>query len=89
MAFAALEAASRALLPQSLARPQPANKLVEVLASEGAVTPSEAESLRYAVGLRNAVAHGGFSLPISEQEVEQVVAMARVIIELVKEPRSS
>jgi uncharacterized protein YutE (UPF0331/DUF86 family) len=89
MAFAALEAASRALLPQSLARPQPANKLVEVLASEGAVTPAEAESLRYAVGLRNAVAHGGFSLPISEQEVEQVVAMARVIIELVKEPRSS
>ncbi|MBV9201861.1 MAG: hypothetical protein JOY83_19440 [Alphaproteobacteria bacterium] len=89
MAFAALEAAGRALLPRDLARPQPANKLVEVLASEGAVTPAEAESLRSAIGLRNSIAHGGFSLPVTEQEVEQVVATARMIIGLAKEPSSS
>ena len=43
MAWATLEAAGRALLPQNLVRPQEANKLVEVLASEGAVTPTEAD----------------------------------------------
>jgi len=54
MAWAALEAAGRALLPQDLARPQPANRLIEVLASEGVVTPTEADSLRKAISLRNA-----------------------------------
>jgi uncharacterized protein YutE (UPF0331/DUF86 family) len=86
MAWAALEAAGRALLPQHLARPQPANKLIEVLASEGVVTPTEADSLRKAISLRNAATHGHFAVPITEQEVEQVVAAASLITGLAKEP---
>ncbi len=88
MAWAALEAAGRALLPQDLARPQPANKLIEVLASEGVVTPTEADSLRKAISLRNAATHGHFAVPITEQEVEQVVAAASLITGLAKEPSS-
>jgi uncharacterized protein YutE (UPF0331/DUF86 family) len=88
MAWAALEAAGRALLPRDLARPQPANKLIEVLASEGVVTPTEADSLRKAIGLRNAVTHGHFAVPITEQEVEQVVAAASLITGMAKEPSS-
>jgi uncharacterized protein YutE (UPF0331/DUF86 family) len=88
MAWAALEAASRALLPQNLARPQPANKLIEILASEGIVTPTEADSLRKAINLRNAVTHGHFALSISEQQVDQVVAAARLVTGLAKEPSS-
>jgi uncharacterized protein YutE (UPF0331/DUF86 family) len=86
MAWAALEAAGRALLPQHLARPQPANRLIEVLASEGVVTPTEADSLRKAISLRNAATHGHFAVPITEQEVEQVVAAASLITGLAKEP---
>lgn len=88
MAWAALEAASRALLPQDLARPQPANRLIETLASEGVVTPSEADSLRKAISLRNAVTHGQFALPISEQQVDEVVAAARLVTGIAKEPSS-
>jgi uncharacterized protein YutE (UPF0331/DUF86 family) len=85
MAWAALEAASRALLPKNLARPQPAAKLIEVLASEGVVTPTEADALRKAISLRDAATHGHFALPISEREIDQVVAAARLITGLAKE----
>jgi uncharacterized protein YutE (UPF0331/DUF86 family) len=88
MAWAALEAAARALLPQDLARPQPANKLIEVLASEGVVTPTEADALRQAISLRNAATHGHFAVPITEQEIERVVAAASLTAGLAKEPSS-
>jgi uncharacterized protein YutE (UPF0331/DUF86 family) len=88
MAWAALEAAGRALLPQNLARPQPANKLIEALASEGVVTPTEADSLRRAISLRNATTHGHFAVPITEKEVDEVVAAASLIRGLAKTPNS-
>ncbi len=88
MAWATLEAAGRALLPQNLVRPQNANKLIEVLASEGVVTPTEADSLRRAIRLRNAATHGQFAIPITEKEVDQVVAAASLIRGLATEPGS-
>lgn len=81
MAWAALEAR---VGPQDVARPQPANKVNEVLASEGVVTPAEADSLRKAMALRNAATHGHLAAPITEQGVEQVVAMVSLIIDLAK-----
>ena len=88
MAWAALEAAGRAVLPEDLARPQPGNKLIEILASEGVVTPTEADSLRKLISLRNAATHGDFAVPITEQEVAQVVAAASLIIGMAREPIS-
>jgi uncharacterized protein YutE (UPF0331/DUF86 family) len=88
IAWAALEAAGRAILPQDLARPQAANKLIEVLASEGVVTPTEADSLRKAIGLRNSITHGHFAVDINEQDIDQVVAAARSIRGLAQEPGS-
>lgn len=79
MAWAALEAAGRALLPQNLVRPQEANKLVELLASEGVVTPTEADSLRRAITARNAATHGQLAVPITQREVDQVIAAASLV----------
>jgi uncharacterized protein YutE (UPF0331/DUF86 family) len=79
MAWATLEAAARALLPQSLARPQPANELIETLASQGLVTPSEAASLRTAIAVRNAATHGNFAVHITEKEVDDVITAASLI----------
>ncbi len=89
MAWATLEAAGRAVLPQNLVRSQEANKLVEVLASEGVVTPTEADSLRRAIKLRNAATHGHFAVPITEKEVDQVIAAAILIRGLATESSSS
>jgi hypothetical protein len=86
MAWAALEAAGRALLPKNLSRPQPANKLIEALASEGVVTPTEADSLRKAVELRNAATHGHFARPVTARQVDRVAATARLVAALAKEP---
>jgi hypothetical protein len=71
------------------AKPCPASvsyQLIKVLASEGAVTPSEADSLRNAIGLRNAATHGQFSVPITEEEDDQVVAAAKLVRCLVTAP---
>jgi len=89
MAWSALEAASRVLLPQNLARPQTANRLIEALASEGVMTPSEADSLRKAIASRNAVTHGHFAVPITEEEVDRIVAAATVITRLATQPSPS
>jgi uncharacterized protein YutE (UPF0331/DUF86 family) len=79
MAWAALEATSRALLPQRLARAQPAGRLVEVLASEGLLTPIEADPLHRAVVLRNAVVHGDFGVEITAERIDELVTSLRVL----------
>jgi uncharacterized protein YutE (UPF0331/DUF86 family) len=88
MAWSALEAASRALLPQNLARPQSVARLIEALAAEGVVTPSEADSLRKAVSARNAATHGDFAVPITEQDLDQIIAAATSVTGLAKQPSS-
>jgi hypothetical protein len=79
MAWAALEAASRALVPERLGRAQTPDRLIEMLASEGIITPAEADRLRKVYSLRNAAAHGDFAAPITEAEIDDVVAAARLV----------
>lgn len=89
MAWSALEAASRALLPQNLARPQSGGQLIETLAAEGVITPSEADSLRRAVSARNAATHGHFAVPITKRDLDQVIDVANSVIGLAKQPEPS
>jgi len=76
MGWSALEAIARALLPDQLSRPQPPNRLIETLASQGYLTPSEADSLRAAAMLRNAVAHGKLG---SAVEIRQLDALSSAL----------
>lgn len=87
MAWAALEAVGRALLPKMLARPQPAGRLIEVLASEGLVPPSEADRLQRAVDLRNAVVHGDFGAAIPAEQVDDVIDSVRSLAGLLRKRR--
>jgi uncharacterized protein YutE (UPF0331/DUF86 family) len=77
VAWAVLEGIGRALLPDQLARPQPAERLVEVLASEGFLMPSEADALRRAAEVRNAVAHGQLAAMVSQARVDELIAAVR------------
>jgi uncharacterized protein YutE (UPF0331/DUF86 family) len=79
--WAVFEAAARALLPSSFPRPQPAARLIETLASEGHVTPDEADRLRGISRTRNEVAHGRLDLTPSRDDVAQLIAMTRSILE--------
>jgi hypothetical protein len=79
--WAVFEAAARALLPSSFPRPQPAGRLIETLASEGHVTPDEADLLWRISRTRNEVAHGRLDLTPSRDDVAQLIAMTRSILE--------
>jgi uncharacterized protein YutE (UPF0331/DUF86 family) len=85
MAWSVLEAIGRALLPEKLARPQPVARLVEVLASEGLITPNAADSLRRAEKLRNAVAHGDLDTAARAEDVDSLVASLRRLAVLLPE----
>jgi uncharacterized protein YutE (UPF0331/DUF86 family) len=89
MAWATLEAIGRALLPEKLTRPQPTGQLVEVLASEGLVTPSEADVLRRGVELRNAVAHGNLGIIVTEESVDELITAVRVLADLLSQAQTS
>lgn len=87
MAWAALEAVGRALLPKMLTRPQPAGRLIEVLASEGLVAPSEADRLQRTADLRDAVTHGDFGVCLPAEGVDDLIASVRRLAALLRTAR--
>jgi uncharacterized protein YutE (UPF0331/DUF86 family) len=82
MAWATLEAAGRALLPDQFQRPQTPARLVEVLGSEGYITPEEADKLRAAGIVRNAVVHGQLDSVVDQKLLEGFVAILRTLAKL-------
>lgn len=80
--WAVFEAAARALLPSSLTRPQPPARLIETLATEGYVTPDEADILRRLSRMRNQVAHGRLDLTPSPDDVAVLIAVTRSVLGL-------
>jgi hypothetical protein len=77
LGWSALEATARALMPDRLARPQPPASLIEVLAGEGYITPSEADSLRIAAGARNDAAHGQLDVAVESKHLDALLAALR------------
>jgi uncharacterized protein YutE (UPF0331/DUF86 family) len=69
MAWAALEAIGRALLPEKFGRPQTPERLVELLAHEGYLTPDEADTVRPLIELRNTAVHGALDSAVNEQSL--------------------
>jgi uncharacterized protein YutE (UPF0331/DUF86 family) len=69
MGWAVFEAICRALLPQKFARPQTPSRLVEVISSEGYVSPDESDRLRSLAQIRNDFIHGNLDIPMDKQEI--------------------
>lgn len=84
MAWATLEAIGRALLPDTLRRPQTPARLVETLATEGYLTPIEADQLRTVISLRNAAVHGSLAPEISRDQLDGFVKVLRTLSEQVR-----
>jgi uncharacterized protein YutE (UPF0331/DUF86 family) len=81
MAWATLEALGRALLLDKV-RPQTPGRLVEVLASEGYVTPSEADRLRTVIATRNQIVHGGLQAKVSPKDVRSFLSVLNMLLKL-------
>jgi Uncharacterized conserved protein len=77
--WATFEAISRALLPQRLRRPQSAKQLIEALAGDGHLTPSEADLLRRLAVCRNRYSHGNLDVVVEPQDLHAFLALLRTM----------
>lgn len=82
-AWSVFEAAARLLLPEALRHAQTSSRLVEVLASDGYVTPTEAELLRHLGQRRNSAAHGSLGVELTSGELEDLIAIIRTLLGLI------
>ncbi len=82
LCWAAFEAAGRAVVERRLAKPQTPLRLVEVLASEGYLTPSEADQLRLLAEKRNRLVHGEIDIVITKEEIDNFVEILETLISM-------
>jgi uncharacterized protein YutE (UPF0331/DUF86 family) len=88
MGWSILEAIGRSLLPDQLSRPQPPRRLIETLASNGLLTPTEADTLRAAGAARNAVAHGQLDGIVEPRHLDQLIDALRTLLTLSRKDSS-
>jgi uncharacterized protein YutE (UPF0331/DUF86 family) len=79
MAWAAFEAIGRLLLPDRFERPQTPSRLIEALASEGFIMPSEAAHVRRLAESRNRVVHGGLDTAVPEADLRGFVEILQTL----------
>lgn len=84
MAWATLEGLGRALLPDRFPRPQTPRRLVEVLAGEGYVTPSEADRLRQLAKTRNQLIHGGLRVRVGSEDIKSFAVILKTLLALLR-----
>jgi uncharacterized protein YutE (UPF0331/DUF86 family) len=69
LAWATFEALARATLAREFGRPQSPGRIVEILAREGHITPTEADRLRQLSDKRNKLIHGELEVRVSKEEI--------------------
>jgi len=80
LCWATFEAVGRIVAPAQFERPQPPARLVQVLAQEGHLTPSEADRLRHLAELRNAFIHGDLGIAVSAQDLETFIDVLETLL---------
>jgi len=70
---ATFEAIGRKLMSKEFSRPQTPGRLIQVLATEGHITPDEADALRELADMRNRFVHGELSVAMTRPQIEPFV----------------
>ncbi len=71
--WATFEAIGRKLMAREFSRPQTPGRLVQVLATEGLITPDEADTLRELAEIRNRFVHGELNVAMTRAQIESFV----------------
>jgi uncharacterized protein YutE (UPF0331/DUF86 family) len=79
LAWATFEALARWLLTKEFERPQAPERLIEVLAGNGHLTPTEADQLRTLAEKRNRLIHGELGVRVSENELQNFMSVLDTI----------
>ena len=80
--WATLESIARRLVPQRFSRPRASSALVEYLATEGYVTPSEADTLRTLATARNELIHGVLGKTVPTETVRNFVTVLKTLFDI-------
>jgi uncharacterized protein YutE (UPF0331/DUF86 family) len=83
LGWATLEAVARAVVSEKFAKPQSPGRIVETLAMDGYITPTEADQVRALVTKRNRLIHGALDVRVSATEIENFVRTIERLYELV------
>ena len=83
LAWAAFEAIARALSTARFGRPQTPGRLVQVLAEEGFLTPTEADRLRQLADKRNRLIHGDLQVRATKAELEAFARTLGNLLEMI------
>jgi len=84
LAWASLEAIARHLEPSETLKPQTPGRVVELLATGGFVTPSQAETLRNLATIRNQVIHGNVDLEPSVDQLQSLITITHELVSFLK-----
>src|SRR5215216_1740395 len=88
LAWGTFEALGRKLFPEKFARPQTPERLIEVLAGEGQITPSEADLLRKLARQRNELIHGNLEVSANPSEIGNFVGVLKMLLATSQEATS-
>jgi REase_AHJR-like protein len=77
--WATFEALGRALSPDKFARPQSPARLIEVLATDGLITPSEADFLRTLASARNELIHGILDQSVDMAQLSKFIDILKML----------
>jgi uncharacterized protein YutE (UPF0331/DUF86 family) len=81
LAWGVFEAVARALLPKEFGRAQTPGRILEILAADGSLTPTEADSLRRLSSKRNEFLHGKLGIQVSRKELTEMILSIENLIE--------
>jgi uncharacterized protein YutE (UPF0331/DUF86 family) len=83
MAWATFEALARAVLTKQFGRPQTPDRLIQILAGEGYLTPTEADGLRALAEKRNKLIHGELQVRVSAKELQDFASVLETMLQQV------
>jgi uncharacterized protein YutE (UPF0331/DUF86 family) len=86
LGWATFEALARATMSHEFRRPQSPGRIIEVLAREGYVTPTEADSLRRLSEKCNMLVHGELQVRVSKGEIQAFVGVLDALLTQLANP---
>jgi uncharacterized protein YutE (UPF0331/DUF86 family) len=83
LGWSTMEGVARAVASDTFAKPQTPGRIIETLAMEGFITPTEADRVRPLVSKRNRLIHGQFDVGVGKDEIENFAMTIERLCELV------
>jgi hypothetical protein len=86
--WATCEALARYLLPTFFSKPQSPGRIIERLAFEGFITPSEADVLRKLAKIRNSFVHGDLEQAVVISDLETFIQILTILFDFEPDTRT-